>query len=287
MNIPAQGTYQAKTNGQLVVYVAERTGSLCVAIPLITLDANPAWNGKFVATIITGDGTVQTKTIENLKKCFGWDGVDPFWLMATNPEEADQEKWQARDLSECALEIVGGPNEYQSEAGETKVNFKVQWLNPAGQSGTAMPSAASRKDIMSKFGAKLRALNASAPKPAAAAKPADKTKGEKPAAAAAKPAATATPSSGATSKSKSSGPPKPAPKQPEQQELAPAEEAPECDMETAWNALVAARPDVSEAEQGEIWYKVLEEMFPGKGNDDLDAKQFGALKVKFESMANA
>jgi hypothetical protein len=285
MNIPAQGIYQARANGQLVIYITERTGSLCVAIPLATQDANPAWTGKFVATLITGDGTVQQKTIDNLSKCFGIPAADllkdPFLLM-TEDTSAEQDQWTPRDFSVCDLSITGGPNEYQTESGETKVNFKVQWLNPAGEAGgMKIPTAANRADIMKKFGSKLRALAPSpakaAPKPAAAS-PAPPVP--------AKTAAAALAASGTTAaKSKSAGPPKSAAKKVEQQELAPAVEVvEECDMETAWNALTAAKADLGEAEQGQMWYAEVEKMFPGQ-NNDLTPAQFGALKALFDGMA--
>ena len=36
---------------------------------------------KHTLVLVKADGTIQTKTTDTLKAVFGWDGVDPFWLM--------------------------------------------------------------------------------------------------------------------------------------------------------------------------------------------------------------
>ena len=78
------------------VYKNEK-GTLVVAIHYE--GTTPNGEGVEVPHSITGyhtlakaDGTLSEKTISDLRKVFGWDGLDPFWL-------ADN------DLSECPAQI--------------------------------------------------------------------------------------------------------------------------------------------------------------------------------------
>ena len=93
MEIPNEGKYVCKLNAPLVIYEAS-TGSLCAAVPCVVVsptpgNASPA-NGptdavgftfKHTMVLVKADGTIMTKSTDTLKAVFGWDGVDPFWLM--------------------------------------------------------------------------------------------------------------------------------------------------------------------------------------------------------------
>ena len=142
MEIPQEGKYVCKLYGQLVIYEAS-TGSLCGAVPCIMMDSG--FTFKHTLVIVKADGTIQTKTTDTLKAVFGWDGVDPFWLM---DESAD-----GGALRSVEFEIVGGP-ETSDKGGQY---FKSQWLNPLG-GGLKTPAAADRRSVLAKYGSKFAAL---------------------------------------------------------------------------------------------------------------------------------
>jgi hypothetical protein len=148
MEIPQEGKYICKLNGQLVIYEAS-TGSLCGAVPCVMVGSGtPAYEGftfKHTLVLVKADGTIQTKTTDTLKAVFGWDGVDPFSLMDNSVDGGAM-----RDVE---FEIVGGP-ETGDKGGQY---FKSQWLNPLG-GGMKTPAAADRRSVLAKYGSKFQAL---------------------------------------------------------------------------------------------------------------------------------
>ena len=142
MEIPQEGKYVCKLAGQLVIYEAQ-TGSLCAAVPCAMVESS--FTFKHTCVLIKADGTLQTKTTDMLKTVFGWDGVDPFWLMDHSVEEGA--------LRAAEFEIVGGP-ETGDKGGQY---FKSQWMNPLG-GGMKTPAAANRQSVLAKYGSKFRAL---------------------------------------------------------------------------------------------------------------------------------
>ena len=119
MEIPIEGKYVCKLNGPLVIYEAS-TGSLCGAVPCVVAapPGNEGFTFKHTMVLVKADGTIQTKTTDTLKAVFGWDGVDPFWLM-DNSEDGGA-------MRSVEFEIVGGP-ETGDKGGQY---FKSQWLIP-------------------------------------------------------------------------------------------------------------------------------------------------------------
>ena len=142
MEIPLEGKYVCKLNGQLVIYEAS-TGSLCGAVPCVMVDSG--FTFKHTLVLVKSDGTIQTKTTDTLKAVFGWDGVDPFWLMDQSEEGGA--------MRAVEFEIVGGP-ETGDKGGQY---FKSQWLNPLG-GGMKTPAAADRRSVLAKYGSKFQAL---------------------------------------------------------------------------------------------------------------------------------
>lgn len=160
MNLPPPGDYVAKTNGQIIIGEAS-TGALMADVPCVISQGDHAgFTCRALVCIAKKDGTIQTATVDNLKAAFGWDGVDPFWLMdRTFPD------------TEFAL------NQCIHDEYESKTYFKVGWLNPLGGGKRIEP--ADRRSVLAKYGSKFRALAggsapAATPKAAtpAAAKPA-------------------------------------------------------------------------------------------------------------------
>jgi len=159
MEVPQEGKYVCKLNGQMVIYEAS-TGSLCAAVPCVIADTG--FTFKHTLVLVKSDGTIQIKSTDTLKAVFGWDGVDPFWLM-DNSEDGGP-------MRDVEFDIVGGPD--TSEKGT--LYFKSQWLNPLG-SGMKTPPAADRRAVLAKYGRKFQALSASATPATVPAAPATKS----------------------------------------------------------------------------------------------------------------
>ena len=153
MEIPNEGKYVCKLNGPMVIYEAS-TGSLCAAVPSVMVDSG--FTFKHTMVLVKADGTIQTKTTDTLKAVFGWDGVNPFWLM-DNSEDGGA-------MRSVEFEIVGGP-ETGDKGGQY---FKSQWLNPLG-GGMKTPTAANRQSVLAKYGNKFQALAGVAATPAKSA----------------------------------------------------------------------------------------------------------------------
>jgi hypothetical protein len=164
MALVEPGKYIAKLSGPVegsksgvIIYETQR-GALCAAVPCkISEGPEMGKELKSTQTIIKQDGTVQTRTVDNLKAIFGWDGLDPFWFMD-------------HELAEIEFQIVVENEPGQNQDGTVKkdaqgntVYFsKVQWLNPLGGS-MKMPEAADRRSVLTKYGSKFRALAGGAP----------------------------------------------------------------------------------------------------------------------------
>lgn len=288
--IPNAGTYRARCSGPVVIYESPKTKALCAALPVMLVAAEGfpcevAWSGKHTVTIVKGDGTVQQRSLDTLKKVFGWDGLDPFWL-------SDQ------DLSEIEFEIVGEHETYQPDPTETdpepeaRLVFKIKWLNAPGESAQ-MPEAADRKTVLAKFGSKFRALaggKAITPKPAGAkptpaAKPepadqdGDNVDEPTPAPAKATPAK-ATPAKTSPPAASKTPPGKAKPK-------AAGGQPRTSTMDECWAKLQEVRPDLAdEAALGEVWYRELGEQVPGKENPDVTIQEWGAFMTHLESLAS-
>lgn len=115
------------------------------------------------------DGSLNTSQIDALKRAFGWDGRDPFWL-------------QDADMADRIVQVKLAFEEY-----EGKQKLKVRYVDAEDATGGGVRKADDqvRKSMNSRLGSKFRALAggtpAPAPKPAgkptapAASKPATKS----------------------------------------------------------------------------------------------------------------
>ena len=248
--LPA-GKYPAKTNAKMVVYEAD-SGSLCVAVPLNALspDGGTLWSGKTTITLGKSDGTLMTKAIDNLKKCFpDWDKANPFGLEEIEAGQHD-------------LEIVGDHEDYTPKATDEEPDpqpiqvFKVKWLNPPGGSGATMKEplgADDRKKVLTKWGGKFKAV---AGKPAVATPTAKAV----PVAAPAKAAPAA----------------KGAPTPPSRK---PAAKARTSSAEESWSLLKKANPEDDDNALAEKYYATQDEVAPG-ANGELTPEQWGEVVNK-------
>jgi hypothetical protein len=251
MEIPSEGKYVCKLNGQLVIYEAS-TGSICAAVPCVVAapPANEGFTFKHTMVLVKADGTILTKTTDTLKTVFGWNGEDPFWLMDNSIDSGS--------MRDSEFEIVGGP-ETGDKGGQY---FKSQWLNPLG-GGMKTPEAANRESVLAKYGGKFRALAGVAAPPANAP--------SVPCATVAAPLAMATTRATRVLPKSKTPPPPVAPTQ-----LAPAT------MEQAWAALNEANPGQPAAVIEKIWFDTIGKMFPNKSNTDLKMHEWARLKAEFE-----
>ena len=131
------GTYAARP-GQARVYENDN-GSLVLCLE-VQIDGGPVL--KSYHTLAKADGTLMTRTIDNLKSWSGWDGTDPFWFTDN-------------DLTGFAVEVV-----IENQPGRTDPNRmfpSVKWVNPPGGGGSGMAESDDRRTILAKYGGKLRA----------------------------------------------------------------------------------------------------------------------------------
>jgi hypothetical protein len=143
------GTYSAVAL-QAVIYESPKTGSLICALNHCIVGENDtptAATIKSYSTLINKDGVVNTRTVDNLKEIFGWDGNDPFWL-------------QENDLASIVHDIVVESEPFTTPSGKSIMTPKVKWINLRGHgAASGMPAPADRRSILAKYGSKFRAVS--------------------------------------------------------------------------------------------------------------------------------
>ncbi len=87
------------------------------------------------------DGSLNTVIIDQLRKAFGWDGRDPFWLQDT-------------DFSGLQVQIKLGWERWNDQD-----RLKVQWIDAEDATPLGVPQTDEnvRRSIANRLGAKLRA----------------------------------------------------------------------------------------------------------------------------------
>lgn len=142
------GRYPAKPTGQSSVYENAK-GNLCLAMEL---DVQGQFI-KYITTLATEANGVNTRNIDNLKACFGWDGLDFFWFVENPGAYIDRE-----------VEATVEHNQ-----GEKRTFVNVAFIDPPGGGG-GIPASGNKAALLAKYGSKFRAIAGGAPaKPAAAA----------------------------------------------------------------------------------------------------------------------
>jgi hypothetical protein len=221
-----------KDNGNLVVCFNFQLGS----------EADEKFIRGF-ATLAKADGTINTKAIDNLKQVFGWDGHDPFWLTE-------------QDLSGIAVDLVI-ENETMEDG---KTYSRVKWINTPGGNSAAMPASADRNSILTRYGAKFRALAGGTPvKPVA--KPAVSPVG-------APPKVATTPLL----------PGIPAPRK-----VVPLpSSAPVSSAEQCWQFLCDKTHGVEQVAIERLWFDTIASLFPKKEQGDFSPEDWGKVQAKLE-----
>lgn len=199
--LPQPGTYTARRNAAIVVEEAE-SGALMAWIAYILCSGDFAYQDKHSVCLGAKDGTVQTRSIETLKKI--WPDFDPANPFSLEQLPLLQESEEGYGAPEFELANCYHDNSY-IPAGKTEpiIQFRAQYLNPLGgtQNMPAPLDDGEKKKVLGKWGAKFKAAAGSgaakpAQKPAAKAASAPAQQQELPAAkpAAAKPAVGGPPS---------------------------------------------------------------------------------------------
>jgi hypothetical protein len=147
--LPSPGIYKAKTNGNLVVYIVEKSGNLAVAISYTLLESSVPFSGKGQVVIAKADGALETKSIAKLRKMFpGWTESSPKQLNTLDTsEDVFEVDGVIEEVTPRATDDVPNPKPYD--------NFKARFFNPVGGS-LLMPDAAADEDIMERWGSAFK-----------------------------------------------------------------------------------------------------------------------------------
>lgn len=145
------GRYPARATGVASVYENAK-GSLVLAMEFHVEGQILKW----LTTLATEDNGINTRTIDRLKACFGWDGLDFFWFVE-HPEA-----YIERDV-EVTVE---------HRQGDKATFVNIAFVDPPG-GNVHLPASGNKASLLAKYGSKLRAISGGTPaKPAApAAKP--------------------------------------------------------------------------------------------------------------------
>lgn len=144
MSIQA-GRYPGKPTGVASVYENDKHSLvLCMEISV------EGETLKWFTTLATEKDGINTKTIDRLKACFGWNGVDPFWFV-DSPDE-----YKEREV-EVTIEMRAGTKNPE------KFFPSIQYVDPPGGGAGAMPETGNRSALLAKYGSKFRAISGGAP----------------------------------------------------------------------------------------------------------------------------
>ena len=248
MNI-ADGTYAAKP-GLARVYENDK-GSLVLCIEM-QIEGGPVL--KSFHTLAKADGTLMTRTIDNLKAWSGWDGTDPFWFVDN-------------DLTGCAVEVV---IENQPGMNDPSRLFpSVKWVNPPGGGGGGMAESGDRRTILAKYGGKLRANSGGVP---TAARAPQRPANSQPAAVNNETAATGRGYRDAAEAVPASVP-SPVPARPAPPPIAPKIS----DMNTCWGLMCDLRKKMPKAQVEQEWFASVG-IIEGKDQADMTPEDWGRVE---------
>jgi hypothetical protein len=210
------------------------------------------------------DGTISDKTIKRLRQCFPkWDGSI----------ETLEQGFCVKDV-EVEVTVENEQDKQDPEKWWTRTKF----MDPpgGGSSGSAsMPEKVSRGTLVSKYGARFRALAGGTPAGAAGArgqKPEVRSQnGEGKALAEAQGAQRAGPPEGRSQK--------PEVRSQKVEGMGVQGSAATSSLEACWEALCKKYPDEFREQVGERWFKLLEQVVPGKDQADFSPEDWGAVMV--------
>ncbi len=267
MQLPNNGKHLARTNGAMVVYVAE-SGSLCVAIPTELEDGS--WSGKGTMVLVNKDGERKDKSIHFFRKTFGWETEDFFEL-------------ESIPVGEHQFSISGEQEEYTPQAtGENPdpqptMGFKINWFNVIGESGVKMPEQVddkTRRALLTKYARHFKlapgskpAAKKSAPEPEPEPEPeAEPELTEQPEPEAEEPELP-------KSHARPSAPARPAAK-------TAGGQARTLTADEVWTAVFKKNPKVKQAELEKTYWAAADKIVPGNDGNNITPAQWGKIATE-------
>jgi len=194
------------------------------------------------------DGTISDKTMKRLRTCFPkWDGTI----------EALEQGFCVQNV-EVEVTVENEQDRQDPEKWWTRTKF----MDPPGGSsgGAAMPEKANRASLVSKYGARFRALAGGTPAKSVSTGPSAVGSGA--------------PASSAERETKAPLPPAPPVKptaKPAQAPCAPST------LEECWEALCKKHPDEFREQVSDRWFKLLGDVVPGKDQADFAPEDWGRV----------
>jgi len=190
------------------------------------------------------DGTISDKTIKRLRSCFPqWDGsietLEQGFCVQDVEVEITVENEQDRDDPE-------------------KWWTRIQYMDPpgGGSGGATMPERASQATLVSKYGARFRALAGGAQQ--------------------APPARTAAPANPPPPAAPAPPPPSPAP---QAQEELPVQAS---TLEECWEALCEKHPDEMREQVSDRWFELLGRVGAGRDQADFGPDDWGRVLAEIK-----
>ena len=140
------GTYPARPTEYIDVGT-HKNGCLVANVEFVLQDGQ-----KIIKTfwLAKANGEPHIKIINGVKKVFGWDGLDPYWLMDNKAA-----------LAEIDVELVIENKTFiGTRDGLEHTVSEIAWVNLPGENiGGAEIANRDRKTVLAKYGARLRAIN--------------------------------------------------------------------------------------------------------------------------------
>lgn len=212
------------------------------------------------------DGSINEFKIKMLRDATGWDGRDPFWLEDSLPSDLVVKL-------DLRFEVYNG-----------RQLLKIAFINHRDATGGGVVKAtdAEKAAIRAKLGSKLRAISGGSP-----------MKSNAPAGTPTMPIKTSTPQvqaetqpaeSPATSAAAAPAPvphKRGRPKSAVAPSVAPVIPArpPECTQDQAWDAFAKAAPmGATEENVSSEWTRILNDMFPSKGDEDMSPADWARVR---------
>ena len=234
------GTYRAVVK-DISVYLRGENERLTAAFRL----ACEGKELKHLQWLELNDGTISDKTIKRLRECFPkWDGSI----------ETLEQGFCVQDV-EVEVTVENEQDKQDPEKWWTRTKF----MDPpgGGSSGAAaLPDKESRATLVSKYGARFRALAHSTGSGQAGVAPAGGVRSQK-----------------TEARSPAGGPPTAkAPAKP-----AAAKAAASSTLEECWDSLCKRHPDEMREQVGDRWFEILARVVPGKDQGDFGPEDWGRV----------
>jgi|SRR6185437_11858981 len=158
-NLPSPGKYRARCTARPFYPEPGESGSIMIHIPCELTNSEVPYSGVAKTVFVKKDGSLMKKTIQAIALIFGIE--QPANLFFVDDIEDESE------LIGKEFEVAGTIGEFTPEGAESPIQtFELSWPTPIGGMGASPITAETRKEMLTKFGSKFKALFGSAAKPA-------------------------------------------------------------------------------------------------------------------------